>query len=79
MASSLMELRPNTSASASGMLVISRKAGGTKRSSASIPLVSPEVNACVASAKSLERRAKHIKQVSVKQLFYTVNCTIWDG
>lgn len=69
MASSLIELRPNTSTSASITLVMSRKGGGTKRSSASIPLVRPEVDACVASAKSLERRAKQLKQVSVNRCF----------
>ena len=63
-ASKLMEVRPNTSACTSGTFIMTRQAGSTRRPTALLPVVLPEVAASQASSKSLENRAKQLGQVS---------------
>ena len=63
----LMEMRPSTSSDRMPPnVVMSRKLGSTKRHSAYIPVVLPDVSSSEASARSLENRAKQLTQVSAQ-------------
>lgn len=73
-ASKLMEVRPNTSACTSGTFIKTRQAGSTRRPTALLPVVLPEVAASQASSKSLENRAKQLGQVS--KPIYLSSCTV---